>query len=78
MQTLTPCHGLTDLFYSDEPENIEIAKEFCGGCPLKARCLQGAMERNEPCGVWGGKWIRDGRSYTPKKRGRPVRAEQAA
>lgn len=30
------------------------AKAVCRRCPLIERCLQGALERNESDGVWGG------------------------
>ncbi|MFD5398582.1 WhiB family transcriptional regulator [Streptomyces sp. NPDC127097] len=33
---------------------IEEAKAVCRRCPLMESCLQGALERNERFGVWGG------------------------
>ncbi|MFJ6053628.1 WhiB family transcriptional regulator [Streptomyces sp. NPDC092307] len=33
---------------------IEEAKAVCRRCPLMESCLQGALERNEHYGVWGG------------------------
>lgn len=33
---------------------------LCLGCPLRAPCLQGAIERREPWGVWGGQVFRRG------------------
>ena len=78
MKDLTLCFGLTDLFFSDELADIEIAKSFCAECPLRARCLEGAIQRREPCGVWGGQWIREGKPVVPGRRGRPPRTEQAA
>ncbi|MGC4986625.1 WhiB family transcriptional regulator [Streptomyces sp. DT193] len=30
------------------------AKAVCRRCPLIERCLQGALERGESAGVWGG------------------------
>ncbi|OBQ52365.1 WhiB family transcriptional regulator [Streptomyces sp. H-KF8] len=32
----------------------EEAKAVCRRCPLMESCLQGALERNEAAGVWGG------------------------
>lgn len=33
---------------------IEEAKTVCRRCPLIESCLQGALERGEQAGVWGG------------------------
>ncbi|MEU1516275.1 WhiB family transcriptional regulator [Streptomyces sp. NPDC005811] len=33
---------------------IEEAKAVCCRCPLMESCLQGALERGEDAGVWGG------------------------
>lgn len=30
------------------------AKKVCAECPVVARCLQHALESNEPFGIWGG------------------------
>jgi WhiB family redox-sensing transcriptional regulator len=36
-------------------------------------CLSGALERNEPWGVWGGELLEEGRVCATKRpRGRPV------
>lgn len=32
----------------------EEAKAVCRRCPLMGSCLQGALERGEAAGVWGG------------------------
>ncbi|CAN5130683.1 hypothetical protein BH18ACT4_BH18ACT4_10920 [soil metagenome] len=41
-------------------------------CPAIAPCLQGALERREPWGVWGGQLFLNGRVLTNKRRrGRP-------
>ncbi|MEU3064163.1 WhiB family transcriptional regulator [Streptomyces subrutilus] len=33
---------------------VEEAKAVCRRCPLMESCLQGALERGETAGVWGG------------------------
>ena len=70
----TPCSGLTDLFYSDEPQDIAQAQALCDVCPLQQACLQGAIERREPAGVWGGLLFRAGRKPVRAKgrQGRPA------
>ena len=63
---------LTDLFFSDEIPDILRAKQICSTCPVAAPCLEGALERREPWGVWGGQLFANGRILAQKrKRGRP-------
>lgn len=63
---------LTHLFFSDEPIATARAKAICSKCPLSAACLEGALERAEPWGVWGGQLIETGRIVADKRpRGRP-------
>lgn len=51
-----------DIFY---PEHGGIgtgaAKQTCILCPVRAECLQYALENNEQYGVWGGKSARQRR-----------------
>jgi len=64
--------SLTDLFFSDEMADIELAKAICSTCALVRPCLQGALERREPAGVWGGQLFAEGQVIAFKrKRGRP-------
>ena len=63
---------LTPLFFSDDLVDIGGAKAMCEKCALKANCLAGAMEREEPWGVWGGELLLNGRIVTSKRAcGRP-------
>lgn len=63
---------LTHLFFSDVPLDIARAKAICGKCALSAACLEGAVERAEPWGVWGGELVENGRIVVNKRpRGRP-------
>ena len=63
---------LTELFFSDEIPDILRAKQICSACPVSAPCLEGAIERREPWGVWGGQLFANGRILAQKrKRGRP-------
>ena len=70
--------SLTDLFFSDDIADIELAKAVCGTCALAAPCLQGALARREPAGVWGGHLFADGQVIAFKrKRGRPPKVAAA-
>jgi WhiB family redox-sensing transcriptional regulator len=70
-----PCHNADpELFFSESDEGIAQAKTLCGGCPVRNKCLDGALSREEPCGVWGGQLIEDGVIIERKRRaGRPPR-----
>ncbi len=74
-----PCRKFDpDLWFSDSPTELDLAKSLCGDCPLRVECLAGAVERAEPWGVWGGEIFERG-AVVPRKRprGRP-RKEDAA
>lgn len=63
---------LTHLFFSDELLDIARAKAICAKCTLRDACLEGALDRAEPWGVWGGELIENGRPVVHKRpRGRP-------
>ena len=74
-----PCRsGDADLWFAESPAELERAKALCGGCPVRAACLAGALEREEPWGVWGGEIFERG-IVVPRKRprGRPSKADLA-
>ena len=60
--------GLLDVFFSEAPGKIAHAKSICAECPIREWCLEGALKRREPCGVWGGELLRDGHVVTYRKR----------
>lgn len=66
-------HGtLTHLFFSDDVMDIARAKAICSKCQLTSSCLEGALDRAEPWGVWGGELLENGRIVVHKRpRGRP-------
>ena len=74
-----PCRSAdADLWFAESPAELERAKELCGDCPVRAMCLAGALEREEPWGVWGGEIFERG-VVVPRKRprGRPSKADLA-
>lgn len=76
---LLPCRVHNpELWFAESPADVEAAKELCQQCPVRALCLDGALERREPWGVWGGQLFLQG-VVIPRKRprGRP-RKEAAA
>lgn len=68
-----PCHsGNPDLWFAEAPADLERAKLLCGPCPIRDACLTGALEREEPWGVWGGEIFERGAVIERKRpRGRP-------
>lgn len=64
--------SIAHLFFSEELQDIARAKMICSECPVIAPCLEGALERREPWGVWGGQLLLNGRIVAQKRRrGRP-------
>jgi WhiB family redox-sensing transcriptional regulator len=68
-----PCHVADpELWFAETPQGVEDAKARCRQCPLQAVCLEGALERREPWGVWGGELFELGKVVPRKRpRGRP-------
>lgn len=56
------CYGIPDdVFYGDDTSRgwlgatqLQVAKRICGGCPVRAECLDWALRTREPWGVFGG------------------------
>jgi WhiB family redox-sensing transcriptional regulator len=72
-----PCRSYDpELFFAEKPEVVEYAKSLCQSCPVREQCLAGAVEREEPWGVWGGEVFVRG-VVVPRKRprGRPRKNE---
>ena len=75
-----PCLELdAALWFADSPAEVELAKTLCAGCPARAACLAGALDREEPWGVWGGSLFVHGVIVARKRpRGRPRKTSVAA
>lgn len=62
-QDSAACRGLAVvLFFGPDREppalkavREEVAREVCGGCPVRAQCLEFAVSRPEKSGMWGGR-----------------------
>lgn len=69
-----PCQegAAAELYFSERPADLEAAKALCADCPLRVECLDGALARREPWGVWGGAILSAGEVIAVKRpRGRP-------
>jgi WhiB family redox-sensing transcriptional regulator len=72
-----PCRSNDpEVFFAETPADVEYAKSLCRTCPVREACLEGAKERREPWGVWGGELFVQG-VVVPRKRprGRPRKNE---
>jgi len=64
-----PCSGLAELYFppagneaaEDKINRVDRARRLCQACPIIQSCLEGALQRREPWGVWGGEDIVNGR-----------------
>ena len=64
--------SLVELFFSEQLDDILRAKAFCQECPVRVPCLESAVARREPWGVWGGELFSNGKVLAQKRRrGRP-------
>jgi WhiB family transcriptional regulator, redox-sensing transcriptional regulator len=72
-----PCTEDPELFFAEAPADVEAAKALCQGCKIRMACLEGALERREPWGVWGGELLLRG-TIVPRKRprGRPRKEDR--
>lgn len=72
LQRRLPCRRDPDLWFAENPSDLEQAKVLCSDCPIKTECLAGALDRCEPWGVWGGEIFERGEVVARKRRrGRP-------
>ncbi len=75
---LIPCRSNDpELWFAEQQAQVEQAKALCRECPIRAGCLEGALERAEPWGVWGGE-VFIGGVVVPTKRGRGRPRKDAA
>jgi WhiB family transcriptional regulator, redox-sensing transcriptional regulator len=68
-----------DQWYAEKSEwrTVVEAKKICHRCPVKAQCLQLALDTNEMFGVWGGLTAVQ-RHELRMNRGIPITAPQEA
>jgi WhiB family redox-sensing transcriptional regulator len=70
ISSLIPCReNDAELWFAERESEVEQAKALCRDCPIREGCLAGAIQRQEPWGVWGGEVFVDG-VVVPRKRGR--------
>lgn len=60
-----------EAFFPEKGGSVREAKRICRGCPVRAECLEYALERGEKFGIWGGLSERERRAMASRKL-RPV------
>ena len=49
------CRGADpNLFFPKRGDSVKEAKAVCARCPVRAECLEYALENHESMGIWGG------------------------
>jgi WhiB family transcriptional regulator, redox-sensing transcriptional regulator len=66
------CTREPELFFAEAPADVEVAKALCVECPVRTACLEGALERREPWGVWGGELLLRGAVVPRRKQSVPA------
>jgi WhiB family redox-sensing transcriptional regulator len=63
------CRGADpSLFFPEQGESVKEAKAVCARCPVRADCLDYAMENHEVVGIWGGLSARERRQLSRTRR----------
>jgi WhiB family redox-sensing transcriptional regulator len=57
-----------DTFFPSDGVGVEVARRICADCPVKAPCLEYAMENHIDHGVWGGTSERERRRIARRRR----------
>ena len=56
------------VFFPSDGAGVEIARRICETCPVKAQCLEYALEQRVEHGVWGGCSERERRRIAKRRR----------
>ncbi len=56
------------MFFPSDGVGVEVAKQHCATCPVKAPCLEYALRNRIDHGVWGGTSERERRRILRQRR----------
>jgi len=65
-------------FFPSDGVGVEVARRICADCPVKAPCLEYALEHRIDHGVWGGSSERERRRILKRRRLEATAAAAAA
>jgi len=56
------------IFFPSEGVGVQIAQQICADCPVRASCLEYALDNRVDHGVWGGSSERQRRRLLRQRR----------
>jgi len=59
-----------EAFFPEKGGSTRDAKKVCTGCPVRAQCLEFALQNDERFGIWGGLSERERRRVRLQRSGR--------
>lgn len=63
------CRGMhPNTFFPHDGIGVEVAQEYCSGCPVKNECLEYALNNKQEHGIWGGASERERRRIQRRRR----------
>ena len=63
------------LFFPSDGVGVDVARKVCADCPVKATCLEYALDNRIDHGVWGGTSERERRRLLRARAGRAETVE---
>lgn len=67
-----------EIFYPEQGVTAKVAKAVCLSCPVRAACLDWAIETGQQWGVWGGVAERDRRRMIRQRQAGTPNAQASA
>ena len=61
-----------EIFFPSDGVGVEVARRYCAECPVKALCLEYALENHIEHGVWGGASERERRRIARSRKSAPT------
>jgi len=61
------------IFFPSDGVGVEVARRYCAECPVRAECLEFALEHRIDHGVWGGSSERERRRIVRSRRAQSTR-----
>lgn len=68
----------SEAFFPERGGSVREAKKVCETCPVRAQCLEYALENDEQFGVWGGLSVYERRKIKTKRIGQAATRDTLA
>jgi WhiB family redox-sensing transcriptional regulator len=63
-----------EVFFPEKGGSVRVPKRICGGCEVRAECLEYALETGQRFGIWGGLSERERRPLVAAREARGLAA----